>query len=186
MADTSDLLEGELPESDGMIAPPDGDFDDGAPGGSGMPPGGPGGPAGPAGGLPVTSERDSSPFRGNMPFVNVPLHPAIFNIALLDMQTRAGRHEYQGMSTSEMLAHFLLKLALGYHEAQLRGDKYDGLLQSIGDAQLRVMRRAIMQAADEIRQSGREADIATLVDRGIATRERLEEVLGQVPADVIP
>lgn len=126
----------------------------------------------------LAEEDARSPVRGSAPFVMPEFDPIIYWLTIVDSRSKEHAAEYAGLSRSESVAHYLTRLAFEDFENKLASNEISGLVGQIGDRLLRVMRNVAQTAVDELHERVRADVISTLVTRGIATQERLEEVLG--------
>jgi hypothetical protein len=120
----------------------------------------------------------NGPVRGRVPFCDVEFDPLMYVIAYLDSQSKQGREIYRGLTRSQVVRYCMERSMLEYFQRRLAGGEYDGLIGAFGDAMLRVARLSSRAAVTEVYDAARDSLITTLVDRGIADRTRLEEVLG--------
>ncbi len=181
-------LDTELEEQPGVEADLGGDDGDGLTGS--LPPdepsgamgqGGGGRSGGSGGGLDtggLADPVDGTPLRGSIPFMNLQFDPIVHQLCIMDSKTRAHRHEYRGMTRSDAVVHFLTRLSFEDFESKVAAGEIDGFANDLGDRLLKIMRAVRMTALDELRATVRADVISTLVQRGVSSQERLEEVLG--------
>jgi len=133
-----------------------------------------------AGKGPVLGESEpqgGSMLRASIPYVSFELDNLIYLLAWLDQQGRYAP-SYRGLSRSEAVQFYLHRVAMADLKEQLESGSYKGLVNAVGEQMLRVMQRAALVAAAQVNDDARQDIITTLVERGIASRARLEEVLG--------
>lgn len=121
---------------------------------------------------------EGSPVQGSIPFLKPNFDPIVYFFTLTDAQSREHRAEYAGLSRSEAVVHFLTRLCFEDWARKLETGAISGLVNLAGDKFLTVMRAVNLTALDELRAQVRSDVISTLVQRGVAEQQRLEEVLG--------
>ena len=157
-----------------------GGFPPDEPGGGG---GGGGGGSGGGGGGTLTGQGltdplSGSPVRGNIPFMNLEFDPIIYQFTVIDSKSRQHHKEYLGLSRSECVVHYLTRLAFDDFERRVGSGDTSGFSNMLAERLLRVIRTVHSTARDEVRAAVLGDTISTLVQRGIASQEHLEEVLG--------
>lgn len=166
--DAQDALSGALPPDEPQgPADTDGDVSDGG----GLLPAG-------------LDTKDKTFLHASTGYVNTDLDPLIYVLAFLDARGERAS-EYEGMGRSQVLGHYLTRLAMEELRRQLVGGRYKGLLNAIGDQALAVQKRAARKAYGDLYDRAQQDIIRTLAEHGIADREAMEETLGVVNGDAI-
>jgi hypothetical protein len=126
----------------------------------------------------LTEPVAGTPVRGTVPFLSLDFDPIVYHLCIMDSKSNEHAREYVGLTRSEAVTHYLTRLAFEDFQRKLERREISGLANTLGDKLLKVMRVVALAARDEVHEAARADIISTLVQRGIATQERLEEVLG--------
>ena len=126
----------------------------------------------------VEDAQQSSMIRGSMPFLAPEFDPIVYWFCNVDSRMKQHEVGYRNLTRSEAVAHYLTRLAFEDFENKIRTGQLNGLLGTVGDSFMRVMRVVAENSRESIYEHAREDVMSTLVQRGISTQARLEEVLG--------
>lgn len=119
-----------------------------------------------------------TPVRASVPFLQVDLDPIIYVLCYWDSKSEEHKEEYRGLTRSEAVAHFIHRLAFEDLFRRIDNGQISFLANGVGDALMKINRLVAFAARAELYKSMRQDVISTLVQAGVASQERLEELLG--------